>query len=939
MQHRRLAWWKFGLVLLTAGSFALAGPALRVSSSQGEETKLQKDITVAGDVQRALDGLPSPRIVSLEVDGVPSFVTGDLGHLDRKSSKATESDFAGALAAIAPVFRLHANDLKLKRVQKDDLNWTHVRYRQTKNGLDVVGGELIIHVNAEGLVYAANGSARDGIDISATATITIEGAVLAALDARRAYEVTAGKPRLIYLLSSKNHSMHLAFEVLLEGTDPEGAPVRDRVYIDAGDGSLLEIHPEVYSALNRAVYIPNPIKPTLLPGDLARAEGSPPIGDSVVDTNYDNLGTTYNCYRAMFNRDSIDNQGGTISSTVHSGGGGASWTAGQAVFGDGNGISWSPSGNALDIVAHELTHGVTENTSGLIYANESGGLNEAMSDIFGATVEACARGVNDNTWKIAEEAWTPGVFGDALRYMNDPARDGASLDYYPNYAGQDVHFSSGIANLAFYLLSAGGTHPRGRTTVNVPALGIGTASQIFYRANSFYLGPDSTFAGARMATAQAAKDLRSAAAVAAVHKAWDAVAVPGGPPPDDALVVSQSVPTFMSAGNLYNVPVTIGNTGNNTWMSGTYSITSLNPGTWGIDRVDLPASVPPGSQVTFNIGVTAPPFGGTYLFEWKMKREGFGTFGDSSPVAITVRAAVDSAEFLSQSVPANMNPGQSYVVSVVMRNAGSSIWSAAAGYALGSQNPTNNTTWGLNRVAMPTTVIPGVQASFSFFVTAPSTPGVYNFQWRMVGPAGSFGQLSPNVSVNVGGVPSSPNFLTAVTVSNSQINLSWIDLGNNETGFKIERKTGSGSYVQIATVSANVGSYLNTGLAPTTNYCYRVRAFNTGGNSGYTNESCAITPDQPPSPPTNLNLVSGCGHVDLWWDDNSNNETGFIVERREGSYGAFTEYYRTPANEPYFSDDGQFTIYTSYHYRVRAYNSAGSSAPSNEVFVFMTCLE
>jgi hypothetical protein len=306
---------------------------------------------------------------------------------------------------------------------------------------------------------------------------------------------------------------------------------------------------------------------------------------------------------------------------------------------------------------------------------------------------------------------------------------------------------------------------------------------------------------------------------------------------------------------------------------------------------------------------------------------------------VTVQPAVNSAEFISQSVPAAMNPGQSYVVSVIMRNAGSSTWSAAAGYALGSQNPANNTTWGLSQVPMPTTVIPGAQANFSFFVTAPSTPGIYNFKWRMVGPGGSFGQFSPNVSINVGGVPASPGLLNTAVASNSQINLTWTDLSSNETGFKIERKTGSGSFVQIAAVGANVTSYSNTGLAPTTNYCYRVRAFNTGGNSGYTNESCATTPDQPPAPPTNLNIVGGCGHVDLWWDDNSNNETGFIIERRVGAFGAYSTYSTVPANEPWFSDNGEFAINTYYYYRVRAYNAAGISAPSNAVFVFMTCVE
>jgi vibriolysin len=209
------------------------------------------------------------------------------------------------------------------------------------------------------------------------------------------------------------------------------------------------------------------------------------------------------------------------------------------VYGDGDGSQSSPL-TVLDVVGHELTHAVTDTSSELIYANESGALNEAMSDIFGASIEAYRDGaVSANTWKVGEECWTPGTAGDALRYMNDPAAAG-DYDYYPTrYTGTSdnggVHWNSGIANLAFKLMVTGGSHPRGKTSNVVTALdanattSIQKGAAIFYRANTVYLTPGSTFSEARGATAQAAADLYGSAAAATVNDAWTAVGVSAPP--------------------------------------------------------------------------------------------------------------------------------------------------------------------------------------------------------------------------------------------------------------------------------------------------------------------------------------------------------------------------------------------------------------------------
>jgi vibriolysin len=173
---------------------------------------------------------------------------------------------------------------------------------------------------------------------------------------------------------------------------------------------------------------------------------------------------------------------------------------------------------------------MTDANARLVYSGESGGLNESFSDVMGALVDRYIDGsVNSDTWKIGEDAFTPGTSGDALRYMASPASDGGSLDFYTTSAGSvDVHYSSGIPNLAFKLLATGGSHPRlGGSYVN--GLGIDAAAWIWMRAHRYYMTSTSTFSDARNATMLASADGYGASTwiTASVDAAWDNVGVYG----------------------------------------------------------------------------------------------------------------------------------------------------------------------------------------------------------------------------------------------------------------------------------------------------------------------------------------------------------------------------------------------------------------------------
>src|SRR5262249_19233874 len=169
---------------------------------------------------------------------------------------------------------------------------------------------------------------------------------------------------------------------------------------------------------------------------IERTEGQAATSDTDVNSAYDGTGATYSAYKAFWNRDSYDNAGATLISSVHYDQNycNAYWNSSQMVYGDGDpSQGCAPLARAQDVTAHELTHAVTERESGLNYSGESGGMNEAMSDIFGNFVEAwVAGGSSGTTLNVTANTWLVGelVIQPALRWMCDPAKDGQSADFW-----------------------------------------------------------------------------------------------------------------------------------------------------------------------------------------------------------------------------------------------------------------------------------------------------------------------------------------------------------------------------------------------------------------------------------------------------------------------------------------------------------------------------
>ena len=266
------------------------------------------------------------------------------------------------------------------------------------------------------------------------------------------------------------------------------------------------------------------------PGKLARGEGDPPAADPAINDAYDNFGYTYDMYWQVFQRNSIDDHGMTIQGLVHYGTGydNAFWDgAGHMFFGDGDGQLLTQTTRGLDVIGHELTHGVTQHEANLTYSGQSGALNESISDVFGSLVKQhhLNQAAGQADWLIGADIVGPAL-APALRSMKAPGTANphdtqpADMDHYVHTAQDNggVHANSGIPNHAFYVVA---------TTIGGPAWQ--APGVIWYDAlTDPQLRRTASFGSFAKVTLKHARTRygSTSAEADAVKAGWDAVKVP-----------------------------------------------------------------------------------------------------------------------------------------------------------------------------------------------------------------------------------------------------------------------------------------------------------------------------------------------------------------------------------------------------------------------------
>ncbi|MFD5816467.1 M4 family metallopeptidase [Streptomyces sp. NPDC127038] len=511
---------------------------------------------------------------------------------DSRPTRATAAEnAASALAAHAANLGLtSAQHTTVRDVVVDKDGTQHVRYDRTYRQLPVLGGDFVVHLAPGGAYRGADRATRKAISLtSVTPELSGTKAAGLAVDALRAAhpgqvlkKVTA-RPRLI--VDALHGTPRLAWRTDAVAQDSLGNPVARTVLTDArtgaridawdsvetaaGDGSSLYSGtvPLETTASGSAYQLKDPTRGNTYTGDAANKTdlcifgicisrapatlftdadnhwgtgASSDRSSAAVDAQY-GTDMTWDYYKNVHGRNGIAGDGKGSYNRVHYGKNynNAFWddSCFCMTYGDGDGSTFGPL-VALDVAGHEMSHGVTSKTAALTYSGESGGLNEATSDIFGTMVEWYADNPSDpGDYLIGEKIVRPGFGKPALRFMDKPSKDGNSADCWSSSVGNlDVHYSSGVANHFAYLLAEGS----GAKTVNgvaydsptcngatVTGIGHDKVGRIWYRALTVYMTSSTNYAGARTATLNAAKDLYGAGSAEydAVAAAWSAVSV------------------------------------------------------------------------------------------------------------------------------------------------------------------------------------------------------------------------------------------------------------------------------------------------------------------------------------------------------------------------------------------------------------------------------
>ncbi|WP_221354590.1 M4 family metallopeptidase [Streptomyces beigongshangae] len=465
--------------------------------------------------------------------------------------------------------------LVVRDVVKNVDGTTHTRYERTYDGLPVLGGDLVVHRDKAGTTQGVTRATKATIKVAdltpAIARSTAEKQAVAAAKAEGSTKSAADKaPRKV--VWAADGKPVLAYETVVGGFQHDGTPQELHVVTDAGTGEKLYEWEAIQTGTGNSQYAGKVTIGTSLSGSTYQLNDTSRGGHKTYNLNRGTSGTgtlftdaddvwgtgaasntqtagvdahygaqvTWDFYKNVLGRSGIKNNGVAAYSRVHYGNAyvNAFWSDSCfcMTYGDGSGNTKPLT--SIDVAGHEMTHGVTSNTAGLVYSGESGGLNEATSDIFGTAVEFYAANSSDVGDYLVGEKININGNGTPLRYMDKPSKDGSSRDSWSSNLGSiDVHYSSGPANHFFYLLSEGS----GAKTINgvsynsptsngstVTGIGRDKATRIWYKALTEYMTSTTKYAGARTATLSAASALYGGTASTeykAVAAAWSAVNV------------------------------------------------------------------------------------------------------------------------------------------------------------------------------------------------------------------------------------------------------------------------------------------------------------------------------------------------------------------------------------------------------------------------------
>ncbi|MCM2578106.1 M4 family metallopeptidase [Streptomyces meridianus] len=598
-----------------------------------------------------------------------------------KDANATKAEAAEELGLGAK------ERLVVRDVAKDADGTVHTRYERTYDGLPVLGGDMVVHETGngarKGVTKAFKARLTPATTKAAVSRAAAEKSAVRAAKAEGSKKIAAEKAPRKVIWAAQGKPV-LAWETVVGGLQHDGTPSELHVVTDARTGKKLFDYEAIKTGIGNSMYtgqVTIGTAPSYTMTDTARGShktynlnhGTSGTGtlfsdpdDTWGDGTASNLQTagvdahygaalTWDYYKNVHGRSGIRGDGVGAYSRVHYGNNyvNAFWddSCFCMTYGDGSGNTHPLT--SIDVAAHEMTHGVTSATADLVYSGESGGLNEATSDIFAAAVEFNADNAQDVGDYLVGEKIDINGDGTPLRYMDKPSKDGASKDYWYSGVGNvDVHYSSGIANHFFYMLSEGsgaktvnGVSYDSPTSDGLPVTGIGRANaeKIWFRALTTYMTSNTNYAGARTATLQAAADLfgQGTATYNAVANAWAGVNV-GSRIVDGVTVVNPGNQTSkVNTAASLQIQASSSNAG-----ALTYSATGLPAGMSINSSTGLISGTPTavGTSSTVVTVRDSASKTGTASFTWTINTTGSNVFENTTDVSIPdAGAAVTSS--------------------------------------------------------------------------------------------------------------------------------------------------------------------------------------------------------------------------------------------------------------------------------------------------------
>jgi Zn-dependent metalloprotease len=847
----------------------------------------------------------------------------------------------------------------VKNVENDVTGMQHFRYQQTLNGIAIENADMLVHV-ANGKIKSQNGKwIKDfPANMQTRASLTAANALNKALQnigaSKYKWELPAEeaflkreqknnnatfypKATLVYYSGERDvipSALRLAYKFDVYAQEPIS---RQIIFVDAVNGKILGkrelIHETNATGTAQTGYSGTQTITNDFTGATYRLqETGRGAGASIntynlltgttyaaavdftdADNNWNNVNAakdeyatdahwatekTYDYFYQKYGRNSIDNAGMALNSYLHYSVGyfNAFWDGSRMTYGDGSSLNGNRPLTSLDVCGHEINHGITERTSGLVYSYESGAMNEGFSDIFGTAIEAFARPTNTD-WLIGGDFYTIRNMSNPNAF-NHPDTYGGTFWYTSSGDNGGVHTNSGVLNYWFYLLTVGGSGVNDHgTPYNVVGVGMDTAAAIAYALNTAYLTSTSDYYSARLLGILAAENLYGIGSNAALQtaNAWTAVGLYAATCP---------ATSGLNAVNVLDRSATIKWTAEPgaTYYNVQFKTNAVS--TWSTVITTTADSMNLG-------GLTA-----STLYDYRVRSSCNGVYTAAQfTTAAPICNGPGGISFVTGSSSAVLNwSPQWYAVSydVEYKQSGATVWTVAGN--------TTSTTFTITGLTAPTTYDCRIKNNCSFgsspysefqFTTtltpcdAPTglaftynnnistftwnaVPGAVDYTIQLAWAGGGWGAFDDvtvtnsydlanlmqggnfqfRVTSNCGGsysLPSStflfttpcstPGSLTATSITNNSAVLNWVPaVGNNgNTAFEVTYRLAGTTNAWISLGNTTASTKNVTGLTPGTTYDWRVRKLCSALNSSYATAQFTTTGVQPPcNTPTGL---------------------------------------------------------------------------------------